>query len=406
MSLGNKLTAGAVGAAIVIGGAYYGYISGQEDNQDIDLPNVEIPVVDIPKVEAKIKIPQFSKPISSRAVSTKKIRLKKIETDNRVFMESRDRLAASIKFEKGRKQFKDQRNLSYELQNVQKIGTLKAWRKIYASKATYKMEFIPVRQNIKMVAEVHHPIDMNILKRNINFYKKRGYNAILITFGYNTETMAQLVEIAKLVKNKGLEPWMAYSGPESLTHNVFYYPESLKSDLQILAKVCSGFIVGWRRTSSHLFEQDPGFTNFMISSVREANPKIQILGEAYYGQTASSNGNVNNLRYNLPKNCSGVLITGLGYKKVVPELVLNNLLVKIKNVPKLVLIVGEKPYYMTKFNNKKSWRENLEIKENIGDIWKKEKVCGVVILHGDGSDGLYNSTITDNLGTMEAKMKK
>ena len=304
------------------------------------------------------------------------------------------------------KLFKDQRGIQYDKTISIDNQSLVSWMELYHQKFSYTASFVKLPENIRMVAEIHHPINIDVLDRNLEFYAARGYNSVLITFGYEGEMIGQLLDVAELVKSKGMNPWFAYAGPEKLQHSVFRDPIQLKSILGSFARVCSGFFIGWRRTSAHLFEQDQYFTSYMISAVRTANPALPIVGEAYYGQSASSNHNLNNLEYNIPANSSGVLISGLGYNRVAVEPVLNGLLKKIKNMDRLVLITGDKPYYATRAFNNKTFLENLEIKENLAERWKTAGCSGVVVLHGDGSDGVYSKDHCDNIGTMEVNQMK
>lgn len=304
------------------------------------------------------------------------------------------------------KLFKDQRGIQYDKTISIDNQSLASWMELYRQKFSYTASFVKLPENIRMVAEIHHPINVDVLDKNLEFYAARGYNSVLITFGYEGEMIGQLLDVAELVKSKGMNPWFAYAGPEKLQHSVFKDPIQLKSILGSFARVCSGFFIGWRRTSAHLFEQDQYFTSYMISAVRTANPALPIVGEAYYGQSASSNHNLNNLEYNIPANSSGVLISGLGYNRVAVEPVLNGLLKKIKNMDRLVLITGDKPYYATRALNNKTFLENLEIKENLAERWKTAGCSGVVVLHGDGSDGIYSKDHCDNIAIMEVNQMK
>lgn len=305
-----------------------------------------------------------------------------------------------------RELFKDQRGIQYDKTISIDNQSFAGWMKLYREKFSYTASFVKLPENIRMVAEIHHPINIDVLDENLEFYAARGYNSVLITFGYEGEMIGQLLDVAELVKSKGMNPWFAYAGPEKLEHSVFKDPVQLKFILGSFAKVCSGFFIGWRRTSAHLFEQDQYFTSYMISAVRTANPAIPIVGEAYYGQSASSNDNLNNLEYNIPANSSGVLISGLGYNRVAVEPVLNGLLKKIKAMDRLVLITGDKPYYATRAPNHKTFLENLKIKEDLAERWETAGCSGVVVLHGDGSDGIYFKNHCDNIATMEVNQMK
>ena len=183
----------------------------------------------------------------------------------------------------------------------------------------------------------------------------------------------------------------------------FKNPDELAENLRRFARISEGFILGWRKTSLHLFEQDPQFTNFILKNVRSGNPQIYILGEAYYGQTASSNHSTRNLQYNIPDNASGAAVIGLGYNGVAVEPVMNSLLKKIKDYPKVAMIIGDRPYYATNHYNGKNFIENFQIKMKLVGRWMKAGARGVMVSHGDGSDGNYSKDHTDNLGATPVK---
>ncbi|MGI5846369.1 MAG: hypothetical protein ACOX7D_04290, partial [Alphaproteobacteria bacterium] len=131
--------------------------------------------------------------------------------------------------------------------------------------------------------------------------------------------------------------------------------------------------------------------------VRDSNPDILILGEGYYGQTASSRLSTRHLSYNIPENSSGAILVGVGYNRINVNGVINKLFSRISQVPKLVVITGDRPYYATRNFNHKSFEENLLIKQQLADKFLKSGCVGTITLHGDGSDGIYNQAVTDNL---------
>jgi len=49
--------------------------------------------------------------------------------------------------------------------------------------------------------------------------------------------------------------------------------------------VSRAFVLGWRRTSAHLFKQDRAFSNFLIKTAKDANSDLAIVGEGYFGKT-------------------------------------------------------------------------------------------------------------------------
>lgn len=302
-----------------------------------------------------------------------------------------------------KKLFRDQRNILYDrtlsIDNI----SLSKWISIYQKNEAYTPKFVELEKGLRLIAEIHYPADAAILDKNLEFYASKGYNGVLLTFGYSDkETIGDLVTLAEYVKSKELKVFFAFAGPESLSHTVFINPEKYAFWLSSLARVCDGFIIGWRRTSAHLFEQDEQWITYTLKSVRSGNPDIPVIGEAYYGQTYSSNESSRCLHYNIPENSSAVMIAGLGLNGVSAELCMNDLLSKIKDLNRIALIVGDKPYYGTTHNNGKSFPENLVIKQKLEQRWIKAGCSGTITLHGDGSD-LSRNKHNDNLGSMEVQ---
>ena len=304
-------------------------------------------------------------------------------------------------FDQCKRFFRDQRMIRQDSSLGIDNAAANKWLEIYRQNQKYNLEFVRLPAGIKMIAEIHHPIDQRVLRKNLAFYKKQNFNAALLTFGFSDEKLSDLLYTAEVVKSTGMKLFIAYAGPEDLKHSVLQDPDELAEKIKILSINADGFLLNWRRTSLHLFEQDPAYVNYVLKQVRSWNKNIAVLGEAYYGQTASSNHKLRNLQYNVPENVSGVLISGLGYNGVAVELVLNKILTKIKEQSKIALITGDRPYYATRSNNGKTFAQNLEIKKALADRWLSAGASGVIVLHGDGSDGIYNKEHTDNIADKE-----
>lgn len=298
--------------------------------------------------------------------------------------------------------FKDQRGIMYDKTVSIDNAALAGWIQIYQRNEAYSLEYVKLPPGLRMIAEIHYPIDAAVLDKNLEYYADQGYNAVLITFGYGgDETLGGLMDLASYVKSKGMRAWFAYAGPESLTHSVFMEPSEYARWLSRLAAVCDGFLLGWRRTSVHLFEQDAQYIAATLKAVRAGNPAIPVLGEAYFGQTASSNEQTRHLTYNVPANASGVMIAGLGYNGVAVETCLESLLAKVRDMTRIALITGDKPYYATRNDNRLGFEENRKIKAALEARWIKAGCTGTITLHGDGSDGNYDKLHTDNLAKTE-----
>lgn len=383
MSTGTNIAAGVLAGAAVVGGTYLATMNwGDEYIDDIVPIEVEIPIVEIPTIDsASVDIST----IDSASVDIPAVEL----ADNRIkFIQEFNKQVATV--------FPDSRALACDDNAKIDSEVMASWMNLARERFSYTMTFKELPENIKMVAEVHHPIDRQELDKNLTFYSEQEFNAVLVTFGYDGESIDQIVNVMDYIRSKGFNIWFAYSGVEMLSHPILRDPEIFKHQLGTLASHADGFLTNWRRTSCHLFEPSKLFTDYMIASVRRANPEICVVGEVYYGTTASSNGNPLKTTYNMPSNASGILITGLGVRGVAVEYVMQSVCKEVY-APKLVLIVGEKPYYNTKNSNELGFLENLMIKEQIADRWERSGASGFIYLHGDGSDGIYSKEYTDNL---------
>jgi hypothetical protein len=112
-----------------------------------------------------------------------------------------------------------------------------------------------------------------------------GYNAILLLFD-TSDDMEQMNAFAIKAKCAGMKLLMAYSPQgEKMDVSVFPDPLALECRLTKMAGWMDLFIVGWRRTSVHMFKQDRAYTSFLIASIRKVAPNVPICGEIFVGET-------------------------------------------------------------------------------------------------------------------------
>ena len=295
------------------------------------------------------------------------------------------------------KQFQDQRNLQYDEMANADNETFQKWLQIYNDYADYSISFVKPIVYVKMIAEARVPEneeEQTTLTTNLDYYKKKGYNAILMPF-YLTEDPIKLEETADLILQKGYKLFISYSGPEDLHVSVFKDPESIKSFIEILAPKATGYLLGWRRTALHLFIQDKPFVNYIAKCARDANPNIQIYGEGYLGQTGNSMYSIRAVTYNLPTNISGCIIGGVGYSNYNIRGVMTGIFEPIsRNMAKIAIVVGDKPYYGTTNNNHLSFEENLAIKQDLERKFLRNGCIGTITLHGDGGNGELNDNMS------------
>ncbi len=217
--------------------------------------------------------------------------------------------------------FGDQRNLDYSLGSEY----LSDWTEVYEEYADIEpIEYVAPDSDMRMVAEVGLDDDIEGVCANLQKYKTKGFNAVLLSFD-GSENVDQIVEFVKAIKSEcERDLYCAFGGAESVKQTVFVDPVAYKALLEALAVECKGFLLGWRRTSLHLLLPDEQWTNFHLSTLRGANPNIIIFGEVYYGETANSS--TYTISHNIPENISGVIVFNYGYDGINQEYLLSKYL--------------------------------------------------------------------------------
>jgi len=193
----------------------------------------------------------------------------------------------------------------------------------------------------------------------------------------------------------GFAVWFTYGGKESTKAPVYMDVKRYKRGLKQLARLCTGFILHWRRTSLHLFIPEATWTGYTLKQVRKGNKNIIVAGEIYYGYQPQTYKH-NSVTVDIPENASCVVATNMGFSNSYAKGVVK-LCKKYTDLPILSLVVGEKPYYMSSNKNNKTKQENRVICKRIEKRMTSNGVSGTVTITGDGSDGNYSPKITDNL---------
>ena len=379
----------------------------------IDLPELELPELtvaefSIPSVNTDFcDLPTLTLPeITIDTAIVQNDLSKQFLTDSDMFETSEltvpeltlhisDFIGDAEKVENLRKLAIDQRNMDYS-----KHPYINDWKKIYDEYSNIgPVKYIPLKSGFRMITEVRMPenqTDLDNLSKNLKFYKAKGYNAALVCFrnGDDPQEMAQLV---RFVKGHGLYVFFAFGGPENLNDEIFCNVDWFTEMLTRMARESHGFMP-WRRSSLHLFYPDKAWNNFVHHTIRAANPEIYILGEIYYGMTALDHPKIT-WWFNIPENCSGIMLKNLGYKGFNLENIMKLARQKgnIPELPVIAVVNGERPYYATKRNNNRTFTENLDIKFQLENRFKNAGACGTITTNDDGSDGIYNKTVVNNL---------
>ena len=388
----------------------------------VEVPRVEIPTVSIPIVSTPVialpeigairilssheikdlEIPDIELPETTGAfASAARVSTEATGVKTPVVPSYTARLPAMIELQKIQKKlFRDQRNLIYDPSVGIDSASWTKWLRIYQSDEykTYSPEYVELKKGLRIINEVKCPENTEQFQRmseNIEYYMSRGYNSVLVTFTTG-ETLYRLSDTIDYLKSLGLKIVIAYAGRENLNESLFRDPDTLAKFLRELGAKSDALLLGWRRTSLHLFLPDRRWTNFLIKNARSKNSRLAVIGMAYFGETAEKQLGVT---YDVPENCSAVLVVGCGYPRASRKTVLKKLFPEILDHPhKIGLVVGERPYFDSLHDTGKTKHRNDQIKRRI-ELRLLQAGCDSTMTYsGDGSDGQYGRTDrTENL---------
>ena len=286
-----------------------------------------------------------------------------------------------------------------------------AWKKIYQDPQyqSYTMEFKPLSPELRIITEVWAARDssqIQTLKRRLAEQQRWGYNAVLVCFD-TTEELSDLMWTVNYIRSIGMKVIITYTGGlENLHESVFRDPVKIRRFLMELAPHADALLLGWWRTSVHLFLPDPAYTNYIVKTARSANPDIPIIGQAYWGQTAETGTDHKDFRvtFDVPKNASAVLVMGMGYPRAASKRTLDTLFKDVASHPhKIALVAGERPYFDTRHQTGRSELDNRKIKRALELRLLRAGFQSTMTFSGDGSNGMYEKNKTENLCREYAK---
>ncbi len=387
------------------------------DSSNITLDTVLIPNAGNP-VRAFRSSPVVTKPMSKSDLISKVI-LPSIQDAGKGVAENLVKLNTGIANEMTFQKTDHPKNFIGDKRTIQYLrdigsGNLiwKAWKAVYAKDYPPMVHVrVPDVTQIKMICEMkatQTQAERDNLIKELTYFKSfpvvidgrtvyQSYNTVLAV--WEGEAPSTLLEQIALVKGMGYKVFFSYGTRERLEDKIFIDPEKYRYGLTLLASSCDGYLVGWRRTSLHLFKADNKFVDYSISCVRQGNTTIPVFGEIYRGYAGNTNKdgsyNENEFCINVPANASGAFVVNFGFQGVRPDGVLK-LIRASTDVPLIALIVGERPYYMSRNDNKKSKAENRTIIDGIEKRFKKFDF-GTATLAGDGSNEIYNKNVSDDL---------
>lgn len=412
----NRIIAGTAAAAAIGGSLMVAdFEPDPESENEITLPEVpvlQVPVPEMPALQVETLrgvVPEISGvevspleiavPDASPQVEADTIQISEVDAALLKVPDISGRIAAFQEFMQKLSGFADQRGIEHDPTLDPESEVWRKWLEIYRNNQPYTLEYKPLPKNLRVICEVKCPADpaaVQTLTDNLKFYRRQGYNAVLMTFD-TTESPERLMQTAGLIKAHGFRIIGAYSGPERLEWSVFRDPDKIAEYVRRLAAHCDAWMIGWRRTSVHLFIPDAPFTNHILRAARLGNRHIAVIGEAYLGQTAHSSESTHAVTYNVPANVSAVLLFGIGCKGVAVERAMDGVFPRVGNLPRIGLVIGERAYYDSRFNTHRTFAENLAIKQRIEQRFLRGGCVGTFTIRADGSDGMYDRNVTEDL---------
>lgn len=144
-----------------------------------------------------------------------------------------------------------------------------------------------------------------------------GYNTVVLLFD---ERDGDRLGVIHAAHGAGLAVWIAYC-PERETHETTVFPDPVRlgSTLRRLGAAADALLIGWRRTSVHLFRQDRAYSAFLIASARADHPGLPVIGEIYAGETSAGYSRADAPALQLPPEASAAIAVNYVIPTVWPE---------------------------------------------------------------------------------------
>ena len=391
-----KTSLAVTATAAVLGTGMF-FVSDTNENTlpEFNLPTLELASLDLPELTSlnvlELDTLSLNDIDSIESTDIQTLNLSEYKLDDPSLMQYAEKLNAL------RILLADPRNIDHTYLSEEIINK---WCKIYNEyKDTEPIKYIPCPKGLKIITEVckiNSNEEYETLVSNLELYKKYGYNSVLINICAN-DIPSEIVYLAEVCLENGYYPFFTFGGQEKLSETTFFDPDWMKEMITEVSKKCYGYIP-WRRSSLHLFIPDKPYNNFIYSTMRKANPNILIFGEVYYGMTAIDHPKIK-WWYNIPKNCSGVILTNRGNRNIDYKGVIDKVRVELnnKNIAIIAQVLGDKPYYLTTNKNRFSNKQNFIIKQRIENAFIKAGADGLITLSDDGSNGIYDVNVTNNL---------
>ena len=289
--------------------------------------------------------------------------------------------------EEAEKYFRDVDNRSWQIHGGH-IDAMKDWLEIYkAFEAQPPAEpvHVPLPQGVRMVSCFHLPQDDGrTLRINLRFYRNQGYNAVLFVYD-DIERPDDAIALIRNVKNEfGFQVYAAYgpAGEGASAPPTFLPPERYGKFLRTIAPEIDGFLLGWGRTSVHLFTQDPAYMHFVCSALRDGNPRLPILGEMYWGENYKVRKvGAYYFGFNTFKNASADVVQNRGHLAIDKPSVVRKLREETGHEA-VGVVIGSSTEWLAK--GARTWKNALAAKQRIEKQFLAAGAAGTITCHADG----------------------
>lgn len=239
----------------------------------------------------------------------------------------------------------------------------------------------------------------NNLQKQLDFIKKNGYIGVVVVWdGYSDYN--KLVQIQDMILKKGFKIWLAFSTmkQDSLEKTTFVQPQYYYKGLKELSKKSQAFLMGWRRTSVHLNQQVKGWQNYTMNALRQGNPNIGFIGQAYFGYNGTHSASEYHLYYNYRDNYNAILAINFGFVSVNPKWALNKLKSSLNapNMQYVCLIQGVTARYLLDHPGKRK-RTRAQYRRINQLLEKRFLNAGFDAVAGLSGDGVNRNGAQDDM---------
>ena len=237
------------------------------------------------------------------------------------------------------------------------------------------------------------------LQKQLDFVKKNGYIGVVVIWDGESD-YNKLIQIQEMILRKGFRIWLAFSTQkrDTLDKTTFVQPQYFYQGLKALAPRAQAFLMGWRRTSIHLNRQVKGWQNYTMNALRQGNPNIGFIGQAYFGYNGTHSPHEYHLYFNYRQNYNAILAMNFGFVSVNPNWALNKLKTSlgVQDMQYICVIQGVTALYLKDYPGKKK-RTRAQYRRINQLLQRRFLRAGFAAVAGTSGDGINRVGAQDNM---------